>query len=94
VAEILAKYEGGGARRNELQSPLKSSLEQILQRVDRGMTAEIRFIPPPNVDGAKDGASQTKAAQFDELREITKDLEFPQIPPGQPMMRLTVDDSQ
>jgi hypothetical protein len=94
VAAILADYTGEKTRKNELKKPLHTSLEQILQRVERGMTVEIRFIPPPKPEpeaGAGD-VPHPEGAKFDELQEIAKSLDFPQIPPGQPMMQLTQVD--
>jgi hypothetical protein len=46
VDEILKDYNGPEPRKRELENPLTTSLEQILQRVERGMTVEIRLIPP------------------------------------------------
>jgi hypothetical protein len=94
VTELLDGYNGDAARKNELKGPLEKSLEQLLERVANGMTVEIRLLPPakkPDSDGAEE---LTQQAQFDELKQIAQELEFPQIPPGQPMLQITREEPE
>jgi hypothetical protein len=92
VSEILKAYTGDEHRKNELKAPLQKSLEQLLERVANGMTVEIRLLPPVVKEGDEAGAA--KKAQFDELGQIAKSLDFPQIPPGKPMLQITRDEPE
>jgi len=93
VAEILNQYTGDAARKNELKGPLEKSLNQLLERVANGMTVEIRLLPPAK-QADPSGAVAEEAAQFEELKEIAKTLDFPQIPPGQPMLQITREQGE
>jgi hypothetical protein len=87
VQSMLAPYQGDQARKNELSNSLSLTLEQLLQRVERGMTVEIRLLPPakPQVD---DEQTARKEQAFSEATAIAKDLEFPQLH-GSPALQLT-----
>lgn len=90
--EMLFQYKGDMGRRNELQTSLNSALEQMLQRVERGMTVEIRLIPPPAQQTLAGDAHQAETREkFDELAAISKSLEFPQVQ-GAPALQLTTDE--
>lgn len=71
VAQIVDKSE----RAREQRQHLKMSLESILARTERGMTVEIRFLPPATTTGA-DGTTTVEAAAFDSLNKITPQLVF------------------
>ena len=83
VNSMLADFRGSEARRSELKPFLTSALEQMLQRIERGMTIELRFIPP----SASEATEETKEG-FDRLAEVSKSLVFPQVQ-GQPLLQLT-----
>jgi hypothetical protein len=93
VQSMLANYKGDPARRAELNNSLHLALEQLLQRVERGMTVEIKLIPPakPKAESAESAEATERAQAFSDLAAIAKDLEFPQIQ-GQPALQLTTDD--
>jgi len=53
------------------------SLESMLARIERGMTVEIRFLPPVTKTGA-DGTTTAEPAAFDSLDKIIPQLVFPE----------------
>ncbi len=91
TAELLATYTGDQHRRTHLEGILTKSLDQLLERVANGVTVEIRLLPPVKPEG--ESADQATAAQYDELREIANKMDFPQLPPGQPVLQITRDES-
>jgi hypothetical protein len=88
VTEMLNGYTGHPHRKNELKGSLENSLHLLLERVANGMTVEIRLLPPPKKAEASPEEVE-RQAQFDQLTEIAKSLDFPQIPPGHPMLQIT-----
>ena len=68
--------------------PLEKSLEQLLERVANGMTVEIGMLPPAK---KADGTDADEKLQFDQLKQIARELAFPQISPGQPMLQISRD---
>ena len=67
------------------------AIESVLARVERGVTVEIRFVPPAtNADA--DGPPDPNVPQFSEIEKTAKALVFPepdrtpilQLPPPQP----------
>ncbi len=85
-AEELAPVAPGEAGRvHELREGLENALESILARVERGMTVEIRFLPPPVADGAE--AEPEVAAAAASLNETIPRLSFPPADPN-PILRL------
>jgi hypothetical protein len=52
----------------------------ILERIERGMTVEIRFLPPPTRTDA-DGAPPAETAAFESLSTIAPQLVFPKENP-------------
>lgn len=84
-AERLAAEAGAdGPRQNELANHLSKALEGLLARIERGMTVEIRFLPPPST--AEEG--EDASAQFEELKVIQQQLVFP-APTEEPLLKLT-----
>jgi hypothetical protein len=91
--EIVANYAGEEGRKNELRNSLNGALELMLQRVERGMTVEIRLIPPPSAAAEQaEAADAGTTAKFEELGAIAKELNFPQLE-GEPVLQLTTADS-
>lgn len=90
VNELIPAKDGAG-RHHEQRNDMAWALESILGRVERGMTVELRFLPPP---APKDGepVAAEKTASFDELKRIVPQLQFPQadkspvlaLPPSDP----------
>lgn len=89
VNELIPAKDGAG-RHHEQRTDMAWALESILGRVERGMTVELRFLPP---SPPKEGEPvDEKAASFEELMTIVPQLEFPQadtspvlaLPPSDP----------
>lgn len=94
AARIAAEAEIGDAgRERELATHLGKSLEWIMAKVERGVTAEIRLSPPPpaeeeELDGNEERPQAGEHQQlFMELQEIQKQLHFPD-PSGDPLLQL------
>lgn len=84
VNELVPATEGPG-RSHEQRTDMRWALESILGRVERGMTVEIRFLPPPPT---KDGEAEApKAAAFNTLKEVAPQLLFPAADPT-PVLKL------
>jgi hypothetical protein len=80
VDELIPKAAEAG-RLYELRVELAWALESILSRIERGMTAEIRFIPPSkSKDAAEEEYSQA-------LQELAPRMSFP-TPDPSPILRL------
>jgi hypothetical protein len=73
-------------RKNELHSGLSILLEQFLQRVERGMTVDIRLIGNRNAD--EDTPDEEVEVARAELNEIASALIFPS-PSEVPVLQLT-----
>jgi hypothetical protein len=84
VDELIPVADGPG-RSHEQRTDMRWALESILGRVERGMTVEIRFLPPPP---PKDGEAELpKAAAFNTLKEVAPQLVFPAADPT-PVLKL------
>jgi len=75
TTELVGKPEKAG-RKEEQRTHLTQALESILARVERGMTVEIRLLPPKAPENDSDKTAQSKLASFDLLEEISKKLQF------------------
>ncbi|UYO51732.1 hypothetical protein [Rhodopseudomonas palustris] len=94
VDQLLADFGGTPARRNELRSPSRLALEQLLQRVERGMIIEIHAELPRIENGTEDsGETARLRAEIERLKEIADSLKYPEIE-GQPVLQLTTGDDQ
>jgi hypothetical protein len=85
AARLVAEGQVSGERKNEVHTFLEKSLEALLARIERGMTVEIRLLPPPKEEG-NEGAEVTAVA-FQHLAEIQKQLAFP-APSGEPVLQI------
>lgn len=85
VQEVLKDVDGKNGRKHEQASDMKWALESILARVERGMTVEIRLLPPATPAG-DDGAAAANI-QFDNLKRVAEDLVFPKSA-GTPILAL------
>jgi len=86
VAELTAVYADSG-RKNEIQNGLRPALRQFLARIERGLTVDVRYLPPP---GAKDEAielSEEKEAKRAEIRAVASKLIFPPSV-GEPILQI------
>lgn len=91
-AELIKEYNGDGGRKSELEAGLKWAMQALMARVERGMMVEVRFLPPPkpkegSLPPEQEAEYQSKAAQFEQLAIIAKDLEFPAIA-GDPILQI------
>jgi|GEM_PF-6434837 len=90
VREMLEQFKGDAARRNELEGPTRLALEQLLQRIERGLIIEIRT-NPPMIEAEENERVVQIREQFEKLDEIASSLEYPRIE-GEPVLQLTVDE--
>ena len=74
----LVAPEGATGRKAEQRTDIAWALEALFARVERGMTVEIRFLAP-EVKTKEDGTTTEEPPVFNELREINKNLIFPEI---------------
>ena len=63
------------------------ALRHILARVERGMTVEIRFLPPPVKEVAAGEEAPEQPKEFADLAESQKILSFPK-PGDSPVLKL------
>ncbi|MFN5127374.1 MAG: hypothetical protein ACK519_07515 [Sphingomonadaceae bacterium] len=87
AANALVTNVANAGRKNELQTSLSMRLEQFLQRVERGMTVEIRLIgqQEANDETLVDDDAATAQTEFSEL---AAGLIFPK-PSTEPVLQLT-----
>ncbi len=78
-ASQIAPPNGEG-RSHELLTGMEWALRSILTRVERGMTVEVRFLPPKSAKGAEP-PSPDQIQQFEELRAVAPELKFPPAAP-------------
>jgi hypothetical protein len=88
VDELIPAKDGAG-RHHEQRNDMKWALESILGRVERGMTVEVRFLPPPAPTEGE--AAPANAASFEELKVLTPQLQFP-APDKTPVLTLPPSD--
>lgn len=74
VSEMIPDATDG--RPKELQNHLKLALESLFARIERGLTVEIRFVPPPAQTSIEQPIAQMEA--FSTLAETAPHLVFPQ----------------
>ncbi|MBF9151896.1 hypothetical protein [Novosphingobium jiangmenense] len=82
------------ARKNEVRNGLSVTLRQFLARVERGLTVDVRYLPPPqdaDVVG-DDGMSQTER-RMQEIHDVANNLAFKR-PAGEPVLRLEAANDQ
>lgn len=84
VGDILAASPVEQARKNELEKGLDWSLRALLSRIERGMSVEIRLLPPARVAEDEDVPDSQPYA---EVQEIARQLVFPK-PTGEPVLSL------
>ncbi len=86
LESLLSNIPDNGGRLEEQREHLKRSLEWLLTRIERGVTFEIRFLPPPKA-AQKEGQSPDIPEEFKSLQEIAHQLVFPRIE-GPPILPL------
>lgn len=88
---ILANIEERKGRVHELSDQLKRSLKSILARIERGLTVEVRFIPPPKTT-QEEGKPPDIPVEFKTMQEIIPQLVFPKIE-GTPILQLPIKEN-
>jgi hypothetical protein len=94
VTELIGPAQKGPGRGNEKRTELAWAPESIIARIERGMTVEIRFVPPPAKKGEPEADDQQAAIakSFAAIAESVPQLVFPapdktpvlEIPPPEP----------
>jgi hypothetical protein len=92
VDALLTDFHGGEGRKNELKGTLASTLDQLLQRIERGMILEIRLLAPRPPAADASAEAQSRYQEFERLAQIANSLEFPRVE-GQPALQLTRPNS-
>jgi hypothetical protein len=88
---LLTQVNTEGGRVYEQGGHVKRALESILARVERGMTVEIRVLPPEG--SPVPGGRPDEAAAFTALRSIAPNLIFPK-PDQSPILPLRGPDRE
>lgn len=88
VDELIPSKDGPG-RHHEQRNDMAWALESILGRVERGMTVELRFLPPSITADSHQPSEQPTS--FDTLRAIVPQLQFPE-PDKSPVLALPPSD--
>ncbi|MCF8534363.1 MAG: hypothetical protein K9G48_15255 [Reyranella sp.] len=80
----LLPTDGKAGRPAEQRSDLTRALESILARVERGMTVEVRFIPPPQATakGSKSPPKDKNYSVYETLKSVGPQLVFPPPDPA------------
>lgn len=76
VDELIPASKDVAGRPHELRNDLSWALESVLTRVERGMTVEIRFLPPP-AEAARPEEEEAGRA----IQAIAPQLTFPEPDP-------------
>jgi hypothetical protein len=76
VEVLLESAKGDEGRQSEQRIDLQWALTALFARLERGMTVEIRFLPPPHSQAPEDAAT---AEAFQVLAATTGELSFPQM---------------
>jgi hypothetical protein len=87
TAEILKGIEDRNGRKNEQEKHLKWALESIIARVERGMTVEIRMLPPPKPAVAEGEEAPPAPPVYEDIGRISSQLVFPKME-GEPVLKL------
>jgi hypothetical protein len=81
VTTIMGSSGEKAGRAKEQRTDLAWALESVLTRVERGMTMELRFLPP-KVEKDAEGRDIPEAEVYQQLREIVPQLKFPASEPS------------
>lgn len=89
VTELLKNSPNGKERSNELEAGLKWALNSLLAQIERGLSVEIRVVPPAKSEenAAASEEDQKTGDSFSQLIEVSRHLEFPENI-GHPILQL------
>ena len=99
IAEQVAKLSGliaDEGRRNEIENGFRPMLKDFLARVERGMTVEVRYLPPPiENENAPENVTFKQEVESKKLKmkEISSSLVFHR-PAGDPVLQLTAANDE
>jgi len=86
--QLMAQYTVAEDRQNEMRTALRFGMRYLIERIERGMQVEVRYLRDGKQEGAKDGPpGGPTEEQLVQLREIAKDLSFPAVT-GEPLLKL------
>lgn len=88
---INSNVHADEGRKNELDNKLKWAMGQLFSKIERGMTVEIRLLPPPIDEGDTEEERSAQAQAFADLDAIAKRLDFPKLS-GEPLLALERHD--
>jgi hypothetical protein len=86
IAELLPPKERK-PRQQELSNGLAWAMRAILARVERGMTVEVRFLPPAVAEEAAAGEQAAADPLYQELAAVQQALLFPVEVEGEPILK-------
>lgn len=87
VDELVAVAAEEIGRKHEQRVGIEWALKSILTRIERGMTIEVRFLPPRTPKKGEPPLPDSELQPFVELKEIVPLLSFPRSE-GQPVLPL------
>lgn len=95
VAQLTVNQSDEAGRGQEIRSALSIALKSLLGRIERGMTIEIRYLPPPQSDDEKEtDTSDPLVNARMRLDQIADQLLFPEAT-ASPLVQLPkVQDEQ
>lgn len=104
VTDVLGPPPKTAGSEQAKRTELAWALESVLARIERGMTVEIRFVPPPAKKDEADGGSGDTAqvTHFASIAEAASQLVFPaadkipvlEIPPPEPEKPIKAKSAQ
>jgi hypothetical protein len=77
AVEMVPVTTSDVGRKQELHAGMEWALRSILTRIERGMTVEVRFLPPPAPKEGADPLPEEQVQQFSEINSIVPQLKFP-----------------
>lgn len=96
VAELIP-IDAKQGRQQELKNGLIWAHHSLLARIERGMTIDVRFLPPPDPHADDDGDFEEEAHEadqrvaFNQLAELAPQIEYPK-PTGEALLKLPSAD--
>lgn len=86
LKELIGEITGA-SRKNEQTTELRFGLQYILAGIERGLTIEIRHLPPPISEHSGDASEDL----LNTLAIVAKDLVFPDIDTANPILTLPAE---
>ncbi|WP_262298588.1 hypothetical protein [Microvirga sesbaniae] len=77
TTELVGPADGKAGRKEEQRADISWALESLLARIERGMTVEVRFLPPTASATDESGGASGQTEDFQTLSELAPQLVFP-----------------